>query len=83
MGENENTITSQVIEVGDCDGCGVPMVDATDAALPGAEPPPGMTFLGMAYATRGTPRCKLCEDCFAKGLVWAAKAARGEMEVGD
>jgi len=83
MGENESTIMAQVIEVGDCDGCGVPMVDDKGASTPGAEPPPGMTFLGMAYATRGVARVQLCEDCFAKALKWAAKAALGKVEVGD
>jgi len=79
----EPTITAQVIELGECHGCGKPVVDDKGAAEPDAKPPEGKVFLGMQYAVRGDRKALLCEDCFANGLVWAAKGALGKVEVGD
>ena len=85
MGEimGEPTLTSKAVEVGDCDGCDVPMIDDTGAGMPGTEPPPGMVFLGMQYTVRGAVRAKLCEDCYAKSVVWAAREALKKRKVSD
>lgn len=79
----EPTIEVEAEEMGECDGCGKVVLHDQGAADPDAKPPEGKVFLGMHYAVRGTRKALLCENCFANGLVWAAKGALGKVDAED